>query len=376
LRRAGPAAALVVLCATTPVARGDDYVAIRGAYYREPSTRVIQPMIEVERDSPQGIDVAAHFLVDAITSASLAAGTAVDAIFTEIRDEAGLRVRKRWERSEVTLGYKYSAESDYWSHGIGGYAAHRFWGDTARIALSLGLSLDAVSSRNRTPDCSTPPSTSCPLDTYYAGLTYTQAISPVLIAQIGAETAFLDGWQGNLYRSVPNFRFTYEKLPSKRLRNAITPRVAYVFPSTRTSLQLQYRYYFDVDPGALGDDDPWGIHAHTFELRVFQSLTPSLEVRLAYRQEIQSGANFWCDTTVNPGCYSPNVAYASTDPKLGPMHTEYPEVKLFWEAEALEGTPLLGWFAAGTFEISYGYYIQSTSYGNAHVLQMGYRMPY
>ena len=54
--------------------RADDYVSVRGVYYREPSTRVIQPMVEVERDSPSGIDVGAHFLVDAITSASLPPG--------------------------------------------------------------------------------------------------------------------------------------------------------------------------------------------------------------------------------------------------------------------------------------------------------------
>ena len=48
--------------------------------------------------------------------------------------------------------------------------------------------------------------------------------------------------------------------------------------------------------------------------------------------------------------------YQSSDPKLGPVHTEYPEVKLIWEAEALRGVPFFRWFAGGTFEISYGYY--------------------
>ena len=82
-------------------ARADDYVSVRGAYYREASTRVIQPMVEVIRESPSGLDVGAHFLVDAITSASIAAGTSVDNVFTEVRDEVGLRVRKRWQRSDA-----------------------------------------------------------------------------------------------------------------------------------------------------------------------------------------------------------------------------------------------------------------------------------
>ena len=100
-------------------AEANDYVVVRGAYYREASTRVIQPMVELQREAPgTGVDVAAHFLVDAITSASIAAGTAVDNVFTEIRDEVGLRVRKRWQRSDLALSYRYSAESDYWSHGV------------------------------------------------------------------------------------------------------------------------------------------------------------------------------------------------------------------------------------------------------------------
>src|SRR5262249_54801650 len=100
-------------------ARADDYLALRRAPYPAASPRVIQPMVEIERDSPgDGVDVTAHFLVDAITSASASAGVGVDALFTEVRNDAGLTLRKRWERTEATLGYRYSAESDYWSHSF------------------------------------------------------------------------------------------------------------------------------------------------------------------------------------------------------------------------------------------------------------------
>jgi hypothetical protein len=365
-------AALALICAAT-VARADDYVSVRGAYYREPSTRVIQPTVEVERDSATGLDVAAHYLVDAITSASASAGTGVDTIFTEIRNEASLRVRKRWERTEAWLGYKYSAESDYWSHAIGGSVSHRFWGDTARLSLSLGRNFDSVSSRGRTPECATPPSTSCALNGYFAGVAYTQVLSPVMIAQVSYDGMYLHGFQGNLYRSVPNFG--YEKLPDKRMRNAITPRIAYYLPRTGTGFQLQYRFYFDFYPGDPGPGgEPWGLRAHTIEGRVFQTFTPTLEVRLSYRQYFQNSARFLCDQLLRTDCF--NATYYSTDPKLTSVHTEYPELKVLWQAEALAPLPFFRWFAAGTFEISYGYYFQNTSFGNAHVLQMGYRMPY
>src|SRR6185503_18172288 len=130
------------------------------AYYREASTRVIQPMVELSRDSETGLDVGAHFLVDAITSASIAAGTATDAVFTETRNEAGLNIGKRWSRFALRGGYKYSAESDYWSHAVGLSGIARLWGDTATVRLSLGRSFDSMTARGRPPDCRTPPGTS------------------------------------------------------------------------------------------------------------------------------------------------------------------------------------------------------------------------
>jgi hypothetical protein len=370
------AAAVVVLglaLAPRPV-RADDYVTVRGAYYREHSTRVIQPMVEVERDSPQGLDVKAHFLVDAVTSASLAAGTPVDAIFTETRNETGLMLRKRWSRMELSGGYKYSAESDYWSHALGLNLSFRFWGDTARLGFSGGLTRDRITARARTPACATPPDASCSLQGSFGGVSYTQIITPDLLAQVVLESQYLVGFQGNPYRSVPNFG--YEVVPSNRVRNAVAVRFAYHLPDAPTVLRLQYRYYVDFQPGADPENDPWHITSHTIEGRLYQPLTDDLEVRLAFRYYIQSRANFWCDAVARPGCYPPTAVYYSTDPKLGPVRTSYPEVKLVWQAAALEGVPVLGWLAAGMFEIAYGYYIQSTYFANAHVLQSGYTIPF
>ena len=53
--------------ATPAPGRGDDRVSVNGAYFRETSTRVVQPMIEVSKDLPSGFDVSAHFLVDVMS---------------------------------------------------------------------------------------------------------------------------------------------------------------------------------------------------------------------------------------------------------------------------------------------------------------------
>jgi hypothetical protein len=374
LKRASSVATAALLALATISARADDYVTVRGAYYREHSTRVIQPTVTVERDSPTGWDVRAHFLVDAITSASLAAGTNVDSIFTETRNETSLAIRKRGRLGEATVAYGYSAESDYWAHALGANVMGRFWGDTARVRLSLGVSLDTVGARGRTPECATPPNATCPLNHYFAGLSYTQVFSPVVLAQFSAESAYLDGFQGNLYRSVPNFG--YERLPTTRIRNALAGRVAYHVPEMQATFRLQYRFYFDYNVDDPSGNDPWLIHSHMLEARYYQQLSRNFEMRLSYRQYLQASANFWCDPIARPGCYPPSSIYYSTDPKLGLVNTEYPEAQLIWHAERLLGIPVLGWLAAGTFDISYGYYMQSTSFENAHVLQMGYTFPY
>jgi hypothetical protein len=389
-------AALFVCLALAGAGRAwaNDYVVVRGAYYREASTRVIQPMVELQRESPTGLDVGAHFLVDAITSASIAAGTSVDNVFTEVRDEAGLRVRKRWERSDLSLAYRYSAESDYWSHSVAGSYGKRFWDDTAAVRLTFGRSFDTMSAKGRAVNCHADMQATAPfcnLDVWFGGVSYSQVLSPVAIAQVGYEAAYLDGFQGNLYRMVTALN-KYEQLPEHRLRNAITPRIAYYLPRTATGFQLHYRFYFDFYPGERPTpSDPWLITSHTIEARMYQELTPTLEVRLLFRYYTQSHARFWCAPprpsrldqtdfcavgTDPPAGYLADATYFTSDPKLGPMHTEYPEVQLVWEAESMRTIPFLRWFAGGTFEVSYGYYFQSTNYGGAHVLQTGYRLPY
>ena len=61
------------------------------------------------------------------------------------------------------------------------------------------------------------PAQFCTLNTWFAGVSYSQVLSPVALAQISAETALLDGFQGNLYRQVASLMM-YEFLPEKRMK--------------------------------------------------------------------------------------------------------------------------------------------------------------
>jgi hypothetical protein len=365
--RVALAAALLLLGAPplTPSRAGaDNLIMVRGAYFREASTRVVQPVVEVWQDLPQGFDIKTHYLLDAITSASVAAGTTSDSIFTELRNEVGLAVGWTHNHLRTALGYSYSAESDYWAHALALSSQYRFWGDSATLHVNAGLGWDGSWPRTRTPNCPTANEFICRLTSYFAAVGYTQVWSPTFVTHISLEGSFLDGYQASLYRAVPNLGF--ENVKSERLRGVVSPRAAYYLPSSHTGFQLQYRYY----------RDDWGISAQMVEGRVFQRLTPDLEARFSYRYYTQTPADFWCDWMAISNCYPPNAQFYTGDPKLGPVGTSMPEIKLMWDAVSLRGVPFVGWFSEGTFDISYGRYFQNTTFGNAHLVQMGYTLPY
>jgi hypothetical protein len=366
---------LAVSALISGAVRAENLVTVRGQYYREPSTRVVQPVVEVAKDLPGGTDVRAHYLLDAITSASAASGPTGDNIFTEYRSEAGLSGGVTLDRMQLRLGYRYSAESDYWSHTLFGSALARLWGDSANVALLLGAGTDRVGKRSPAGSanpCVPSISHPCPLRNLFAGLWYSQVLSPTVLAQIGTEAAYAWGYLSSPYRQ--------ENLPDKRLRLAGAARAAKYFPTTATGLQVLYRLYFDVYPG---DDpnwngDPWGIRSHTFEGRVFQGVGRDLELRLTGRYYRQGPANFFCDQAdigVRSGC-SQTMVLRAGQPQLAQVDTVFLEGKIYWDARALRGKPFFGWFSEGTFELSYGTFIQSTSFGTAHVLQTGYALPF
>lgn len=361
------------LCAAAP-ARAEDRVTIRGAYFREHSTRVVQPMLQINKDLPAGFDVAGHFLVDAITSASIAAGTTQDSIFTELRKETGVAVGKTIGWSRLGLAVRHSREPDYVSTTGGLSFSQGFWENSGTIAVNLAYGKDV--------QC---PNLNFNLDVYFGSVAYTQALSPTLVAQVGYELAALHGFVGNCYIQVPNLG--RERPPTERRRHVGMGRIAKHLAGWGTTFQLHYRFY--VDDAADIEPEPWGLVAHTIEARLYQELTLGLEVRLGYRGHSQGAADFWCNTDPLRGgrtdCYSVENAtgggartpdWFSGDAKLGPLATHVAELKLTWDARPLQSVPVLGWFAAGAFEISYGRYIQNTRYAGAHLLQTGYSLAF
>jgi hypothetical protein len=386
---------LLVLVASALPASAEDRVSVRAAYYREASTRVVQPMLQVSKDLPQGFDVGAHLLVDAITSASIAQGAVQDELFHENRYEGSVSVGKTWNHTRLGGFFRYSHEPDYFSRTAGLSLSQDVWGNTGTVSANLAFTHDDISPP--------PPLMHRDLNVFFGGVSYAQVLTPTTVAQAGYELFYLQGFMGNPYISHPDLG--REKLPERRLRHALALRVAQYVPRFTLGAQLHYRFYLDSDLNEIG---PWGLRSHSVETRLYKGLGRDFEVRLSYRYHSQGSARFWCNSDPSSGgrvsCYVLGLPsgvfpqYHSVDAKFGALATHLPEIKLIWDLRAFADVPFLQHLAAGSFEVSYGFFIQSSrygqrftertappfigtlpfvrEYGGAHLIQTGYTLPF
>src|SRR5258705_5664142 len=136
--------ASLVVTAAAP-ARADGTLAVRGVYYKERATRVMQPMLDAIFDAGAHGIVTGHFLVDAITSASSSSGAANAVPFNELRYEGGMGYTH--ELGTLTLGgdFKYSTDSDYRSIYGGVRGQLELNQKNTVLGLGAGISCDTVS---------------------------------------------------------------------------------------------------------------------------------------------------------------------------------------------------------------------------------------
>src|SRR5437016_592371 len=126
-------------------------IDIHGFYYKETSTRVLQPRVELTAEIPQshGTTVRAFYLLDAITSASIAAGAARDNTLTEFRNEVGLAVTQPVGPVALSGYYLRSRESDYDSDTVGGSLAFDLFEKNTTWTLGYAHTFDTVLNRVR-----------------------------------------------------------------------------------------------------------------------------------------------------------------------------------------------------------------------------------
>jgi Protein of unknown function (DUF3570) len=352
-------AVLTVLWAGTAMAQETERVDAHGFYYKETSTRVVTPHMQVIADIPQsGTTLSASYLLDAITSASIAQGVSNDKALTEYRNEVSASVTQafgpgRMYRAAGT--YLRSRESDYDSDTIGANFAVDLFEKNTTWTLGYAHSFDTAYDRRamRMHPVEIFPGPN--LDTDFLSINVSQLLSPTTVVLGGFEYAYLNGFQSNPYRAVTIGAAMPEREPSIRNRYTYYGRIAQLFPQSMTTLQLQYRYY----------TDDWQLDAHSIEGRIYQDIGRNLDGRITYRYHTQGHAYFAklpgapggqaytaCpqDTTHPVGC---DVVYTS-DPKLFAFDSHYLEFQLRYTMAGMRKVPVLQWFEGGWVDLTFG----------------------
>ena len=375
---------IVIGIALAGTSRADGSLSMRGVYYKERSTRVVQPMLDGMFEVGERGLVTAHFLVDAITSASAGSGAASAKAFTENRYEAAVGYARELDGpnrlsfvDKVRVGGegKYSTESDYRSVYFGARAEADLAQKNAVVGVGAGVSADRVDNAGaRTMLGGAPPllcdnnspatSKDCPLTTYSSFLSASQITSKNSLVGITYDIARSHGFEANPYRqALTADGYVPEKHPNDRLRQAIGVSARYYVPVSQTTFVAAYRYY----------RDDWKIRAHTPELRIIQEVGTVADASVRYRYYTQTESFFYerryasSDPTMNP------TPYFTDDPKMSAFTGHILEAKLGVMGEAFE---LGGKWKGARLEGVLEYIIQHNRFGNALVAHVAITVPF
>jgi hypothetical protein len=362
-------ATILALWSAAP-ARADGTLAVRGVYYKERATRVMQPMLDAMFDAGLHGIATGHFLVDAITSASASSGAANAAPFTERRYEAGLGYSHELGLFTVGADAKYSTESDYVSRYVGARAQAELGQKNTVLGLGGGASFDTISAgaaqglAQLTLRCDAmhPGEKDCPLHVYSIYASASQIISPNAVIGMSIDVSTLRGYQSNPYRqAIVGETQIAERHPTERTREAFAANARYYVAETGTSLIGAYRYY----------RDSWEVHAHTPELRIVQEIGFDIDASLRYRYYTQDGAYFF--HTRYPPDDVAMTQFVSDDVKLSGFsgHTLEAKVGVLGEAFGFGGR-----WAGARFESILEYIVQHNRFGNAVVAHVALTLPF
>jgi hypothetical protein len=395
---------IALLCALLPrPAHAQGELVVRGNYWRDRNTRVIQPTVEISKELPTGTIIGAHYLLDAITSASVAAGVLRDQPFTELRNEVGFNLQQRFRNWIFGAGYSYSAESDYWAHTLTTAAAVELFQKTTTLGLTTSYGSDSVAQRMG-PTLYNPLGG---LQTFRLVASWSQVLTKTLVLNLNYELGILGvgdgkgkvtgtpdastGWQANPYRTVNlGGAPSRETVPYQRIRQSAAAALYWLLPTHIPVLRYiafrpSYRFYWD----------DWGLITHTPELRTIVAIGPT-ELRVTGRFYTQNAASFWSQTKDGLPFYpgglglhcttcalgaSQRGSYFTADPKLGPFRAAFFEVRLLVKLDFLRRVrvPPFRWLADGIVQVSYGHYFNGgyahTAFGDAEVAGLDFAFP-
>lgn len=372
-------AALAATLLALPAARADEAsgtwtgsVELRGNYYWETSTRVVAPEVRARIESPEGVRIDADYLVDAITSASIAAGVQEDIRFTEVRNQGVLGVSRELDLGEAQLRLgtsgRLSHEPDYLATAITAYSALSLAQRTTVLSLALTYVHDEVGAvvrggEARVDDTGRDLSDrgrQGQLEAFTAVLTWNQVLSPIATLVTSYQLVHDWGYLQNPYRRARVGGGLQQELhPGARTRHTLSGRLAWFIPQTSTAIHLGYRAYVD----------DWDVAAINPEVRLYQMIGRSIVLRLRYRYYDQLESFFYSPE------YTGAESYFSADQKMTNFDSHMVGAQLRVGLDFLSQTPL-SFLDRAWLDVSFNYWFQTSGFGDGVLAQAGLRAPF
>lgn len=346
-------------------------VSLWGNYYWETSTRVEAPGATFRLSSPDGVDVHGEYLMDAITSASVAAGVSSDRRFTEIRNQGGLGIGHEFdfgsEQLRLDVNTRVSVEPDYVATGVTlsgilsmaercsllGFSLGYMHDDVGQVIQGGGSIGGALSNRGRVGQ----------LEGVQAGIWFSQILTATSVVTVGYDLVHNNGFIQNAYRQVQVAgALTPEHHPDERTRHSFYGNLRWIVPESDTAFHLMYRVYVD----------DWGIGALTPEARIYQGIGDGVMLRLRYRYYNQLHSYF---APPIGGYTAMDSLYVTADQKMGAFENHLVGLHALVPLHFLSESPL-SFLEQGRFILSFDYYLQGSRFGNAVIAQAGVEVPF
>jgi len=349
------------LCATRAQAQLD--VEAASTIFHEAggplSMTVVVPEVNANVAIGDAVAIRAGWSADIVSGASVAVVDAptetVDAIasasVSDMRHVLGGGASLRDENSTLSVGYRYGFEKDYRSHGLDVTARTELFDRNTALAIAYARSFDSACDGPGAEDPVMKPrldsSDGCfddnaddrevkDVDVHELQLGVTQALTPILVLQLGASAQIQHGFLANPYRAVLiGATAAQEHHPENRARYAATIGARLWLDPLSGALQPALRFYRDT----------WHLRAISAELGYEQSLGAALRLRVRGRFHVQSGAAFYSDDYV----LMPRGQYFTGDRELSPLKTMLGGAELVWNAVPDADGEILGFLS--TFEL-------------------------
>ena len=310
---AWPAAAVAQVAEHEPGA-GDVNSSV-AVYADSDRTTVVTSVVDANVRLPIAVELAAHALVDAVSSASVDVVSAATSRFTENRVELGATAQIAIRRStEASVGYTHSGENDWQSHAIELGISQDLARKNAKLTLGYGFTRNDV---GRAHD----PGFDELLDVHGAQLAFAQVLGKRSLLTVAYTLAYAHGYQGSPYRFITTTDglSAPESPPESRTRHAVTARWMRAVGHA-DAIDARYRIY----------RDDWGILSHTVELAYTHAVSDAWSVRLRTRGYHQDHAAFYRET------YDMPMRYMTVDRELSTFWDGAAGIKLARASEHVD----------------------------------------